>query len=759
MPNGNSPQLQIPLMAENDTLKYLLNNDGFNAIDNAINRILAVDMTAGNVALTESQLTRNVAFRCSGHAVPRNLTIPTTVGSAPIITVNRFFIVSNNGTGDVTVTHGAGGTVLVGASSSALVLADGTDIVLVSRFVPARIFQEEGANVVTDPTFVNFIGNGVTATLSGGGVNVTLSGFAVQDDAVSQTTDTTVVNFTGGGVAVTPTGSSAAVNIPGVNVEEEGVAVTTAASAINFIGNNITAVNNAGTADVTLLGAAVTVNSVPLLTDLSTFDIFGDAVTVSNPSAGVARLEFDVAPARGFRGAMVYRTTDEALAAATPEILTWEASDYDFGAWSDIGGGNPSRLTVPAGVSRVRVTANALFATAADEAVLTIFKNGAAVRGGGRADNDTTGVESLNVQSAVLSVTPGDYFEVQVTSVTARNITAGLDTFFAIEAVSASADTFVTGGRSLGFAGWSAPGNLFTALNSGAPTTNAYDAGTETWEIETVGAQGVGFAGTATGITGGSDFDVVFALRGRLPNDADAEIGVFYGNTADQDRSVFLIDEAGQFRHDFYNTNTTFGSTAATDAIGSVYNDFPRQGTFYMRLTNTAGTTSMQFSTDGLDWVEVFAGTATENTMTNITEVGLFYNSANVLAGEIVKLRCVGYDAGPQTEIITGLNAHFPIEETTTARVAPNSDFYGNRTVYFKNAAAATYTINSGNIGTEPMVLVQDTAAGAVTITAGAGVTLKSASGLITDGQYAHVVVIPDKFNVDNYYVSGRTTT
>ena len=130
MPNGNSPQLQIPLMAESDTLKYLLNNDGFNAVDNAFNRIAVVDMTAGSVALIESVFTRNGVFRCSGHAAARNLTIPITVGSAPVVTVNRFFMVDNIGTGDVTITHGSGTTQVVGPGSIVLVMADGVDKII-----------------------------------------------------------------------------------------------------------------------------------------------------------------------------------------------------------------------------------------------------------------------------------------------------------------------------------------------------------------------------------------------------------------------------------------------------------------------------------------------------------------------------------------------------------------------------------------------------------------------------------------------------
>jgi len=252
MPNGNSPQMQIPLMAENDTLKYLLNNDGFNAMDDGFNRILDVNLSAGNATLTQTQFTRNVTFRCQSHVVPRTLTLPSTVGSGPTVTVNRFCVVINEGTGDVTVSGGAGTNQVVGVGSAAIVITDGTDVYLGSRFLAAREYREEGVGVITDPTFVDFIGNGVTAALSTTGVTVTVAMPTVQDEGSTEVTDMTNINFVGAGVSVTPTGSSAAINIPGVNVEEEGVVQTTGASAVNFIGTGVTAVNNAGVADVTI---------------------------------------------------------------------------------------------------------------------------------------------------------------------------------------------------------------------------------------------------------------------------------------------------------------------------------------------------------------------------------------------------------------------------------------------------------------------------------------------------------------------------
>jgi len=63
MPLGNTPQLQIPLMAENDNQKYLAFNDAIQALDDSVNRLFELDFTASNLTLLESQLTRYQYFR------------------------------------------------------------------------------------------------------------------------------------------------------------------------------------------------------------------------------------------------------------------------------------------------------------------------------------------------------------------------------------------------------------------------------------------------------------------------------------------------------------------------------------------------------------------------------------------------------------------------------------------------------------------------------------------------------------------------
>lgn len=118
----------------------------------------------------------------------------------------------------------------------------------------------------------------------------------------------------------------------------------------------------------------------------------------------------------------------------------------------------------------------------------------------------------------------------------------------------------------------------------------------------------------------------------------------------------------------------------------------------------------------------------------------------------------VQVDAAVAAHIASGSPSDFnmsTIVEATTARVATDGDLSGNNVLYFTNAAATTYTINTGLVGTEPLTIIQK-GAGQVTITAGAGVTINSADGAVaTRVQYSSATLIPDPAAADLYTLIG----
>lgn len=346
MPLGNTSYLQIALMAESDSQKYLLHNDAIQAIDESLNRILVLDFLNTHLTLTESQLTRYGSFKGTGNLIPRTLTIPATVGTGPAIATNRFFIFHNDGGDTITLTHGGGGTtVAVPASTVTLVLCDGFDIISVASASGFNmgVREEGGGNIVNNPSFLNFVGNGVTASLNGLGADIGVVMPAVQDDATSVQTDTTYFNFTGAGVTAAANGNGVDINIPGatagVNVEDAGVATVSSATVLNFLGNNITVTDVAGDAHVTLSAPAGQDEGVGIQSDPTFFNFIGAGVTATTNGTGI-----DVTiPGSASTGVDLEDTGTSILTGAT--VLDFHGNNVSV---TDVGGDGRVEVTAPA---------------------------------------------------------------------------------------------------------------------------------------------------------------------------------------------------------------------------------------------------------------------------------------------------------------------------------------------------------------------------------------------------------------------------
>lgn len=93
----------------------------------------------------------------------------------------------------------------------------------------------------------------------------------------------------------------------------------------------------------------------------------------------------------------------------------------------------------------------------------------------------------------------------------------------------------------------------------------------------------------------------------------------------------------------------------------------------------------------------------------------------------------------------------------TSNYVLSDSDLAGNVVKKMDLAGANTVTINSGLVGTEPLMVVQ-MGLGQTTFVAGAGVTIRSADGALKmRTRYSAASLIPDGDNA--YILSGDITT
>lgn len=157
-------------------------------------------------------------------------------------------------------------------------------------------------------------------------------------------------------------------------------------------------------------------------------------------------LVFAGGAAQAFKGVLVYLSGNIQLANGTATVLSWSSAAYDTHAfWAS---GTPNNLTIPTGVSRVRLTANVWFDKndTADYRGIMIYKNSADTVPGladCRVNAAATGSTRtrLNCTTAVISAIAGDTFQViaqhyagQAHSVLASG-TMNQMTWFALEVV------------------------------------------------------------------------------------------------------------------------------------------------------------------------------------------------------------------------------------------------------------------------------------------------------------------------------------
>lgn len=195
MPLGKTPILQNDLMAEGDNNKYLLFNDALVALEDAANRLLTINMSAGNRTLLDSEALRYAFFKCTGHTVARTLTLPILVGGGTD-PFERKIAVRNAGTAALTVTCNNGGqNLVIPAGNTALIYSDGTDVISMGGVANAGVIplSEDGVEIIAQLMGLNFAGAGFTITHAAGAATITF-------DIPEAVTDLSgVPTFTGNG--------------------------------------------------------------------------------------------------------------------------------------------------------------------------------------------------------------------------------------------------------------------------------------------------------------------------------------------------------------------------------------------------------------------------------------------------------------------------------------------------------------------------------------------------------------------------------
>jgi hypothetical protein len=192
-----------------------------------------------------------------------------------------------------------------------------------------------------------------------------------------------------------------------------------------FAGYTASATSTAGDENIDLTSAIVPVSAGDYFTVLSST---ADTIR-ANPLSYFA-IEA-IAPTT--QRAVVAKSASQSIGAAAFTAINWDVESADTDGFHSPTT-NPSRLTVPAGVSLVRLSMSVqpTKGSSGDQIAIAMTKNGAAVKGGFGKDRDTA---TCNGVSAILAVSPGDYFETTVLLTSAGTVAANDATWAVIEAL------------------------------------------------------------------------------------------------------------------------------------------------------------------------------------------------------------------------------------------------------------------------------------------------------------------------------------
>lgn len=176
----------------------------------------------------------------------------------------------------------------------------------------------------------------------------------------------------------------------------------------------------------------------------------------------------------GLKSALVNRITSSFSVGAAFTVVEWNNEVYDTDAFHD-NSTNPSRLTVPSGVTNVRVSCSVTTANSTGEVGIQILKNGAALTLDMQYDQSGAS-NNICAMSLPLSVTSSDYFEVQVRTTAATNVAIDNNSWFAIEEVPYTPN-YAVANRSSNIAITSGSYNAVAMNNESVDTGGFYTSG------------------------------------------------------------------------------------------------------------------------------------------------------------------------------------------------------------------------------------------------------------------------------------------
>ncbi|WNL50659.1 hypothetical protein RPALISO_70 [Ruegeria phage RpAliso] len=497
--------------------------------------------------------------------------------------------------------------------------------------------------------------------------------------------------------------------------------------------------------------------------DVITFHLFGTA-GFTNRAAGTRFSILDLTSVSGAGGGGDTIAYDAKVGRAywpdtsPPSSGVWNSIPFGTVAVDDLSFfdvlANPARMTIPAGVSRIRINVSLWETSTASSgsSQFRLFKNGSIMGvsdGGFNIEPDRSGGynnSGMFGESAVLDVVEGDYFEIkQFASNTSQNSEGWAE----IEVVT---------GAVLG--GGSGDGDITLNKNFLVPY-NFYQSTTlTTGTAASYSSKGVLLAVTQT--------QVVISLGTYFPDAGQTIVA-----------QVFEVDtvESPSIVQSLVYQSDPFVTEATTMAIATPGLTLEAGKSYYLAWTYASGGGTQAISVsytaenpEAASWISGRnGGRIALDASGNFIGQDVYYDPSDHYRFDITsypesaRAIIAGGVAGPQGAQgpqgpagpagADGAGTLVLSEDTAADHAVTNADLLGNQFLKLNYPTAQTVTVTAGLTGTEPLTVVQ-TGSGQVTFVPDAGVTINSAGGLLSlRAQYSSATLVPD--GADNFYLIG----
>jgi len=176
-------------------------------------------------------------------------------------------------------------------------------------------------------------------------------------------------------------------------------------------------------------------DSVLVRTEITTPDANGD-ININSKGTGKVLIN---GKQQGFRGCLVKPTVVFSVPDSTDSWIPFDDEEYDTDGIHDTVTNN-DRLTVPAGVTKVKITGHIQFSSTSTvgRRTLEIVKNTSTIPSGVSLENkaaSAAGTTPCNVFSATLEVTGGDYFRLRARQDSGISLNTFTTSWFAMEII------------------------------------------------------------------------------------------------------------------------------------------------------------------------------------------------------------------------------------------------------------------------------------------------------------------------------------